>query len=302
MNTIIDTQKPLSYDLLTQYTNRLKEAYNLPCVSIGKSYLGRDIWSFVIGSGKKKSVYVGGHHGSEWITSLILLDFLEDILFCQKNALPFLRNNTELYFKLNEIHIIPMLNADGCDLAVSGISADSPFYEKLIKINGGSDDFHTYQANAKGVDLNRNYNAAFDRCKSYERQMGITAPAPTRFGGDYPFSEPETAAMAKYCAETPFDLAVALHSQGEEIYYSYENLAPKNAVNIARIMAQVSGYTLSEPETVASCGGFKDYMIAKYNIPAFTIEVGKGKNPLPLTQFDDIYKKLRKILFFAPIS
>ena len=42
--------------------------------------------------------------------------------------------------------------------------------------------------------------------------------------------------------------------------------------------------------------------IEKFNKPAFTIEIGKGKNPLPINDFPSIYKKLEKMLVFSIIS
>lgn len=56
-------------------------------------------------------------------------------------------------------------------------------------------------------------------------------------------------------------------------------------------------YEVSKQKGLASHAGFKDWFIETYERPAFTIEVGKGENPLPLTQLDDIYYRIRKALF-----
>ena len=53
-------------------------------------------------------------------------------------------------------------------------------------------------------------------------------------------------------------------------------------------MAKASGYCMAEPEALASLGGFKDWFIDYFHRPAFTIEAGKGKNPLPYSQLTAI--------------
>ena len=55
-------------------------------------------------------------------------------------------------------------------------------------------------------------------------------------------------------------------------------------------MSQESGYTLELTPEFAAYAGYKDWFIQTYNRPGYTIEVGKGVNPLPLSQFDEIYK------------
>ena len=62
----------------------------------------------------------------------------------------------------------------------------------------------------------------------------------------------------------------------------------------------MSGYALSVPEGSAAYGGMLDWCIHELNIPAFTFECGKGKNPLPIDNMFKIYTDLREVLFSAP--
>ena len=48
--------------------------------------------------------------------------------------------------------------------------------------------------------------------------------------------------------------------------------------------------------------GYKDWFIQTYNRPGYTIEAGLGENPLPITQFDEIYKNNLGILILGAIS
>jgi len=53
------------------------------------------------------------------------------------------------------------------------------------------------------------------------------------------------------------------------------------------------------PTGIVSYAGYKDWFISKYVRPGFTIEVGKGKNPVALNQFDKIYKDNIEILLMV---
>lgn len=82
---------------------------------------------------------------------------------------------------------------------------------------------------------------------------------------------------------------MCFHSQGEVIYWKYKDFLPKNSLELAKEFAHVSGYELEDTPYNSSFGGLRDWFIKTFNKPAFTIEVGKGTNPLPLSQFSKIY-------------
>lgn len=66
-------------------------------------------------------------------------------------------------------------------------------------------------------------------------------------------------------------------------------------------MADSSGYTLSETPYNSSFAGYKDWFIQNYNRPGYTIEAGIGENPLPLSQFDEIYQDNLGILVLGAV-
>jgi len=45
--------------------------------------------------------------------------------------------------------------------------------------------------------------------------------------------------------------------------------------------------------------GYKDWFILRYDRPGYTIEVGKGASPLPLSQFPKIYGDNEGLLTLA---
>lgn len=280
--------------------NSLASKYRfLFMTTIGGSVLGKPIPAIRIGEGKDKLLYVGCHHGMERITSGILIRFLEDL--CE-----YFHCNGTLYgvsaeyvFKNRTIYVVPMLNPDGGDIQLHGVSENSILYERLLKMNGTSRDFSHWQANARGVDLNHNYNAGFEQYKDIEKNLGISEGAPTRYSGEFPESEPETSAMCGFIRTlAPFRYLFTLHTQGEEIYSGYNGHEPKGSQRTGEILASTSGYTLTEPENcAASYGGLKDWYIKTYDRPAYTIECGRGKNPLPPGELIPIYITIRKMLY-----
>ena len=132
-----------------------------------------------------------------------------------------------------------------------------------------------------------------------EVAAGITGPAPTRYGGESPHSEPETQALAALCMALHPRQAYAFHAQGEEIYYRYGPHTPARSQLMGRVLASASGYRLADPVGLASHGGFKDWFIQKLHRPTFTIEVGRGENPLPVEELGPLYARLLELLLLA---
>lgn len=109
-------------------------------------------------------------------------------------------------------------------------------------------------------------------------------------------SEPETRALADLCRRHSFRHVVALHSQGEEIYWQYGEHTPPQSRMMARVLGSVSGYTVAQPAATVAHGGFKDWFIDCFHRPGFTIELGRGRNPLPVSDFEPLYERTREML------
>jgi len=282
----IDTSTPFDASRVLFECDKLKEK-GAQVFTIGKSILGTPIPCIKLGQKDECTLFVGAHHGMEHITAGILLNFAE-------NA-----TNSPMSEDHDSIYIVPMINPDGCEFAINGIGAAPHLKNELLRMNGGS-DFSHWQANARGVDLNHNYDAGFDVYKEIEKELGIPSGTPTRYSGVHPESEPETKALCDLTRALSRRLkaVVALHTQGEEIYYDYGGKIPAGARELAEKLSSLSGYALSSPDKIASYGGYKDWVIDKLGIPAFTIECGKGKNPLPQSDFGGIMKKTEPILYY----
>ena len=300
MSQYFDSTKPMDYEGFIMATENLKNRYKfLQSFSCGKSVLGRNLTTFVIGNGIPGVLYVGAHHSLEYITAMILFEFIEQICECMESGELLFGFDVKAILRSQSICILPMLNPDGVELYLKGIK--SAGLQKNNVKKQANNDYSDWQANAHGVDLNHNYNAGWDILHRLEINNGIKGPSPRRYGGVHAESEPETHALCNLCRRVPFCRAYALHSQGEEIYYFYGSRTPKNSLQIAEKLAAASGYKICEPELLASHGGFKDWFINVFGRPAFTIEVGFGENPLPLSDYTHIYNKVAEMLLIGMI-
>ena len=280
----------------------LKNKYKFISVNnLGFSIFKREIPIVTIGNGNKDILYIGAHHGMEWITSAILIKFIDD--YCS-----YLNNNSKIFgisakilYETRKIHIVPMLNPDGIEYSVHGVAEANVLKQRLRKMNGNNPDFSHWQANARGVDLNHNYSTGFGEYKMIEKDMGLINGAPGQYSGEYPESEPETRALCNYVRCVQPTLALTLHTQGEEIYYTSGDKTAPYALPIAQTISRLSGYKIAIPSGTAKYGGFTDWFIEEFDKPSFTIECGKGQNPLPFSNLDSIYYKLNRALFTIPI-
>lgn len=294
MNTIV---KPLPFDYSTskQIIEELIKEYPFLSVNIiGRSALDRGIFSFSLGNENNSVIYAGGFHGSEWITCLALFLFIERVCYHIKSGQLLCGIDIKRALSQLGITLIPCVNPDGTEIAVHGES--SAKHLKDFIVNTGCDDFSKWNANAFGVDINHNFNAGWKILRQMEIEQGITAPGSRQFGGEFPESESETRALTRLCRIKQFRQCMAVHSQGEELYWQYGENTPAQASMMAKILADSCGYTLVNSTGLASHGGFKDWFIDEFKRPGFTLEIGKGENPLPAEQLYKIYSDIEEAL------
>ncbi len=265
----------------------------------GSSVLGRAITGLTLRlpdghSHPTRVLMAAAFHGQEWLTALCTLRLCETMCRHLDGALPLRGLPLEEALRGRQIWFLPLVNPDGVEIALRGSAAAGAYASFAAEV--GADTPGLWQANARGVDLNHNFNAGWEEMQEAAQKHGKTQPAPRRYSGPLPESEPETRAVADLCRRSDFRHVVALHSQGEEIYWRYGTRTPPQSHIIAQVLASVSGYRVADPEGFASHGGFKDWFIRCYGRPGFTIELGRGENPLPLTDFETLYDKAEEML------
>lgn len=220
------------------------------CV-IGYSFLGREIYAFHVGKDYgRQFIAVYAVHAREWITARL--------------AIKHIAQGVE-----GGGWIIPLLNPDGAIISQS----DKPLWK----------------ANARGVDLNCNFDADWGTGVKNTRTRGAENCV-----GDFPFSECESSALARFTRRVKPSVTLSFHTKGGEIYWEYGG---KGDPVGAQIIARCTGY---QPKLISgSAGGYKDWCIKVLGIPAYTVECGDDSLTHPIKRLGAIRECYKLLKYFT---
>ena len=306
VGNVVNTQVSYSSEILEKDIRNLKLIYPfLEVGEIGKSVLNKSLPYIKIGNGNKKVFYSAVFHASEWITSPVLMKFLEEYAKAFVENKNIFGYNAQALYYTTSLYIVPMVNPDGVDLVTGSIKNVENAYKNAVKIANNFPEIpfpDGWKANINGVDLNLQFPAGWEQAKEIKFSQGYTMPAPKNYVGTAPISEPESRAIYDFTLKNNFKLVIAYHTQGKEIYWNFQNLAPESAKIIGGKFAKVSGYLLTEVPYNSSFAGYKDWFIQEYTKPGYTVEAGLGENPLPISQFDKIYNNNIGILVLGLVN
>jgi g-D-glutamyl-meso-diaminopimelate peptidase len=293
ISTFTITNAAYDYHSMVRIIDSLKRVYPFITIKeIGKSVLGHSIQEIRVGKGEKKVHMNASFHANEWITTMVLLSLLNQYLLCLTNGSLLSGHKVCHLYEEVELSIVPMVNPDGVNLVLKG--PPPGWEENVIGMNEGSDDFIHWKANIRGIDLNRQFPANWDLCR---KNSPVHCPCPRDFPGNSSLTEPEAIAMAELVKNNSFDRIFAFHTQGEEFYWGYEGHEPVESEAMAEELERKSGY--KAVRYVNSHAGYKDWFIQEFKRPGFTIELGRGINPLPLSQLPQILKCAEEIFAAA---
>lgn len=262
--------------------------------SFGRSVQGQDLLRAAVGTGPITVGINASHHANEWITTPLVLRMLEAALDAEANDTSLAGFPMRALLMRARLVLTPMVNPDGVDLVAGWLEANDPAFQRAMGFAGSfpSIPFPSgWKANLNGVDLNLGYPAGWEIARAIKFAQGYTRPAPRDFVGTAPLTEPENRAMVLLTERERFDLTVSYHTQGAEIYWRFGERTPDGARAIADRFAAVSGYTVADPAEMSSYAGYKDWFIQTYLRPGYTIEAGRGQNPLPLTDLPALYRE-----------
>ena len=263
---------------------------------IGKTGMGKELLALRIGRREQYVLYAAAFHGTERISAAVCLRFVERLCRAILIGSDIAGVPVRRVFADRGLLALPMVNPDGVDIAIHGEKAADPG-GRIKRLCGGH--FELWNANGRGVDINHNFDAGWQELRAAEEAAGIFGPGPTRYGGPRPNSEAETVALCELCRRYPIAHVLALHSQGEVIYWHYGTHTPEKAKRMANVLSASSGYALEEPMGLAAHGGFKDWFIREHGRPGFTVELGRGRNPLPPQELDGIYRRVEEMLMLS---
>ena len=302
---VVPTDVSYSYDILTMNIQALSIIYPfLRTGTIGNSETCRKLYYIRIGTGAKEVFYNAAFHANEWITTPVLMKFTENFARAYAENTSIYGVNDRRLARDVSIYIVPMVNPDGVDLVTGVIGPGSALYAQAARIASSFPAIPFpggWKANIQGTDLNLQFPAGWENAKEIKYAQGFTRPAPRDYVGPYALSAAESQAVYHFTLEHHFSLIMAYHSQGRIIYWKFLDYEPPRSYEIGRRLSDSSGYVLDETPYASGFAGYKDWFIQENNKPGYTIEVGLGVSPLPIAQFDTIYKENEGMLILAAV-
>ena len=300
---IVRTDVPYTSQLCVETILALTAAYPfLRSELLAVTAFDRPIRTLVLGRGPRKVIYTAAHHANEWITTPVLLKFAEDFAEAIEAGSEIGGIRAAELAETATVYMVPMVNPDGVDLVTGAIEPGQPQYAGAQLLSLGYPDIpfpEGWKANLMGVDLNLQYPAGWLQAREIKFSQGYTRPGPRDYVGRSPLNQRESIALAAYTEEVNPAVVLAYHTQGEVIYWQFRDYFIPGARELGEEFARLSGYALTDTPYESSFAGYKDWFIQNFGRPGYTIEAGLGENPLPLSQFDEIYRKNLGILVTA---
>ncbi len=301
---IVDTSNArYTYEEYEADVKQLQMKYSQYCTTsvIGKTEDNRNLYKVEIGNpnAKKHLFVVSNLHAREYMTSLLCMKQIEYYLENYNKSIA--GGKPVDLLETMSIVYIPMANPDGTTIAQEGMEGirSKKLRKKLYSMMGKTKPTK-WKANVNGVDLNRNFGVGFKTIKS--KKAG-----PLGYGGSSKLSENETKAIVKilntYSKNKHKIIAIInYHAAGKVIFRGCATSVNKNTSFVTKKMYscahKVTGYrnadTIYTDDTAS--GDFRSYHMRSLNIPGITIEIGKGKTPVPYKEFASVWKKNKTLI------
>ncbi len=259
---------------------------------MGESVFNRGIPVVRMGEGEKTFLYLGGVSGTDRVSPRILLRWIREYAGLLEGKKRIFHCTADYLFQTRTVYVIPMLNPDGADYSLHGPGRDNVLYDRLLSMNGGREDFGSWRANGRGVDLRYNFSSAFENHRAEWEQKGILGGGPEGFGGESAESEPEIGHLCNFLRYfRPMQMILHLH-EGERGLRCY---APKELLgrgeDIEGVFARMTGFgSRGEEDPVAACCAEEQQTMA------CSLGVGADGGDRGFA----LYTQLREFLFSVP--
>lgn len=273
---ILTFDKVHCYEDMMGYLDVLCNRYSyMEITTLGHSIFNRKIPMISLGEGKKTVVYVGAVLGTDIISSIVLLRFINEYCEIYRSGGSVYNLKLEYLSQNRKICIIPMLNPDGVDYVAQGVNVQNPFYERLVGVNGNN-NFSQWRHNARGVDLRNNFDTPME-------------------------PEPETSALQGILRfDANIKLLLEFGCGGDRISYVSQG-STNNLLSTAKVLGRVCGMALSPQNAQDYSGNLISFCDRECGIPAYSVFFKDSSKIInDRMNIFKTYAGLRELLFMAP--
>ena len=195
--------------------------------TLGKTADNREIYCFILGKADagEKIFLSGAIHGREYMTSQLLMEQTAEFLTKLYREETYKGYSYKELLRGKAVYVVPMANPDGVTISQQGPRGlRDPKLQKLVWKIGEREGgrmpcgpyYRRWKANARGVDLNRNFQAFWEEYQDLKGQ-----PSREGYKGRAPEDQEESKALAELTRQEKFQRTVSYHSSGEVIYWDF---------------------------------------------------------------------------------
>lgn len=291
-NIVSTTKQKYSYSDMQKDIKQLCNKYSdyVHVNIIGTTVDNRNIYDVVLGNpeAEKCVVFQASIHAREYMTSQLVMEQMEYYLDNYNKKYDG-KTYKDIFDKVC-VHVVAMSNPDGVTISQKGFSGirSKELRKKLKKMRGASNTT-VWKANAKGVDLNRQFDYKFKYVKKWKKGSYAL------YGGKKPVSENETKALVQLVNDVNPKAVVNYHAMGNVIYCRYggKKKVQKKVYKLAGEIRSLTGYSYMGLD---QSPGFANWLVCKKGIPSCTVEIGMHKTPVPISQWSTIWKQNKNVM------
>lgn len=272
-------QPIVDYTFMQNTVWRLKAKYPVLRVKhIGKSVVGRSIYALELGRDNAPAVlFLGTFLGTDRISGKLLLQFMNRLLNGLTGQGTVAGVNPLAMIRDRKIAMIPFVNPDGREICERGAHCGGVDSGRIRRLSDG--DTTRWDANARGVDITRNFDFFFDNRKKRMHSYRIYGPGARGYCGPSPESEPETAAVTQYCRHQTVRQAVALYPGSGRVLWRCAGADGQTAEQMAHMLALISGYELEASVGCMVDTGFRNWFCTDTGCPAVDVMLQPFAHP-----------------------
>ena len=296
---VATSHQKYTYKEMASDISLLKRTYSkyVNVKNLGKSCDNRKIYDVVIGNQKsgRSLIVIGAIHAREYMTTQLCMAQIE--LYLQNYNDKIGVTSTNEVLNRIAVHYIPMANPDGVSISQSGLSAiQNASLKNALKKMPGADKTKYWKANARGVDLNKNFN--YNYIAKYGGKRGSEG-----YTGESVNSEPETKAIVAFLdrmkSSGTLKGLINYHATGSILFGDAKGSVKPVVTKMYELAKKITGYadssgyeeSVNEHSKKKNIGNLREYAMYKKNIPCITLEIGKNACPLSAGEFYSIWKK-----------